>query len=52
MSPYLQFLVSLGAWAQNHQTLVIAACVTIVFLLGGVKLAQHTSFFSPRSPRL
>jgi hypothetical protein len=51
MSPYLQFIVSLGQWAQNHQTLVIALCVTIVFVLGGVRFVQHTSFFG-RRPRL
>jgi hypothetical protein len=51
MSPYVQFIVSLGAWAQNHQTLVIATCVTIVFVLGGVKVAQHTAFFTRRPRR-
>jgi hypothetical protein len=51
MSPYVQFIVSLGAWAQHHQTLVLAASVTIVFLLGGVRLAQYTSRLH-RRPRL
>jgi hypothetical protein len=51
MSPYLQFIVSLGAWAQSHQTFVIAVSVTIVFVLGGVRLVQHTSS-SHRRPRL
>jgi hypothetical protein len=52
MSPFLRFVVSVGQWAQDHQTLVIAASVTIVFLLGSVKLVQHTSFFTHRRPRL
>ena len=52
MSPYLQFVVSVGHWVQHHQTVVIAVSVTFVFLLGGVRLVRHTAFRSHRRPRL
>jgi hypothetical protein len=52
MSPYLEMLVSLGQWAQSHQVLVIAACVSMVFVCGGVRFVQRMSFFSDRRPRL
>jgi hypothetical protein len=51
VAPYLQFIVSLGAWAQSHQELVLALSVTVVFVLGASRVPWRTSFFN-RRPRL
>jgi len=52
MGPFLRFVISIGQWAQEHQTLVIIGSVLVVFLLGGIKLAQHTISSAQRRPRL
>jgi hypothetical protein len=35
MPPYVQFLVSLGQWAQDHQVLMLAFWGTVLVVLGG-----------------
>jgi hypothetical protein len=51
VAPYLQFIVSLGAWAQSHQELVLALSVTVVFLLGATRVPWRGAF-RDRRPRL
>jgi hypothetical protein len=48
MSPSLQFIVSVGAWAQDHQALMLAFWGTIIVVLGGREIAR----FFARRPRL
>lgn len=51
MNPYWQFLVSLGAWAQTHQELVVALSVLAILVCGAAHVPWRTTWFS-RRPRL
>jgi hypothetical protein len=43
MQPYVQFLVSLGQWAQGHQELVLLGSLAVVGMLGIARLATRTA---------
>jgi hypothetical protein len=48
MSPYLQLLVSIGAWAQAHHELVLAVFGTIVLVLGMARFTWCSSVHNRR----
>jgi hypothetical protein len=48
MSPYFQFLVSVGQWAQEHKALILAFWGTVIVVLGGREVRR----FLARRPRL
>ena len=50
MTPALQVLVTLGAWAQMHSELVLACSGAVVLLLGLARLTWRTAIFD-RRPR-
>ena len=51
MIPFWSFLVSLGAWAQSHQQLMLGLCATIVICLGAARWTWRASA-PARRPRL
>jgi hypothetical protein len=40
MSPLWEFLITLGAWAQSHQLVMIAGWAVVVVFCGGRELAR------------
>jgi hypothetical protein len=40
MSPLWEFFITLGAWAQSHQLLMIAGWAVVVVFGGGRELAR------------
>jgi hypothetical protein len=51
MMPLWSCLVSLGAWAQSHQPLMLGLCATVVLLLGAARWTWRASA-QERRPRL
>jgi hypothetical protein len=51
MIPLWSFLVTLGAWAQSHQELMLALCGTVILLLGAARWTWRASA-PDRRPRL
>ena len=51
MMPLWSFLVTLGAWAQSHQELMLALCGTVILLLGAARWTWRASA-PDRRPRL
>jgi len=41
MQSYVQFLVSLGQWAQGHQEVVLLSSLVVVVLLGLARLTTR-----------
>ena len=51
MIPLWSFLVTLGAWAQSRQELMLALCGTVILLLGAARWTWRASA-PDRRPRL
>jgi len=51
MQPYVQFLVSLGQWAQAHQDLVLFSSLAVVVILGIARLGWRLSLYARRPRR-
>jgi hypothetical protein len=51
MFPLWSFFVTIGAWAQSHQELMLAFCGTVILLLGAARWTWRASA-PDRRPRL
>jgi hypothetical protein len=51
MFPLWSFFVTIGAWAQSHQELMLALCGTVIVLLGAARWTWRASA-PDRRPRL